>query len=92
MDEYPPLYFYTSTDPVYQNKEQLVRWLPGAHNQGAGQMWRSFCFKEGLQAHDDEMSLERKGSEDDIISHVDKHGVTTSKSTYDTEVPTREHS
>lgn len=50
VDKYPPAYFFTPDDPVITNSQQLVRLLPANDNRGAGQLWRQFCFTEGLKA------------------------------------------
>ncbi|GKT82293.1 glycoside hydrolase family 18 protein [Colletotrichum tofieldiae] len=46
-DEWPPAYFlpenYAQNLPV---QGQLVRWVPGAENQGTGQIWKGFCSSE----------------------------------------------
>jgi len=49
MDEYPPAYLLTPNDQAYalagtHRDGQMVRWLPGSDNTGAGSMWRGACF------------------------------------------------
>lgn len=49
MDEYPPAYLLTPRDQAHMlagkdRDGQMVRWLPGPQNQGAGSMWRGACF------------------------------------------------
>ena len=44
-DEYPPSYFM-------QDKwidSQRMRLLPGPQNQAAGQLWKGFCYTQGIQ-------------------------------------------
>ncbi|KAF5023085.1 hypothetical protein F66182_4842 [Fusarium sp. NRRL 66182] len=53
MDEYPPAYFLTNTDPAWlyagiDKRGQRVRYLPGSENTGAASMWTSLCLKEPL--------------------------------------------
>jgi hypothetical protein len=49
MDEYPPAYLLTPNDQAYalagtHRDAQMVRWLPGGENSGAGSMWKGACF------------------------------------------------
>lgn len=49
MDEYPPAYLLTPSDQTYalagmHRDAQMMRWLPGKQNSGAGSMWRGVCF------------------------------------------------
>ena len=49
MDEYPPAYLLTPRDQAHilagkDRDGQMVRWLPGGQNSGAGSMWRGVCF------------------------------------------------
>lgn len=52
-DEYPPAYLLTPSDQAYQlagvhRDGQMMRWLPGGQNQGAGSMWRGICLSAPL--------------------------------------------
>ncbi len=49
VDEFPPRYLLSDTSPEIVNGGkkggQLMRYIPWPDNQGAGQMWKSACFK-----------------------------------------------
>ena len=54
MDEYPPAYLLTPRDQAYvlagtHRDGQMVRWLPGDENSGAGSMWQGVCFYAPLK-------------------------------------------
>lgn len=49
-DEFPPAYLLDNTHPAFINsglnsQGQLIRYLPAAENQRAGQMWKGACFE-----------------------------------------------
>lgn len=49
-DEYPGAYFFNKNDKDYKDggkrgDAQLVRFLPGSENKGAGQMWNQACMR-----------------------------------------------
>jgi hypothetical protein len=57
-DEYPPAYLMNSKDPAYINsgknaQGQLVRWVSGPENSGAGSMWTSVCITGALVSWDE---------------------------------------
>lgn len=42
-DEFPPRYFWPEQKKVPKHMRQLVRFLPGDQNGGAGGLWAGFC-------------------------------------------------
>jgi hypothetical protein len=54
-DEYPPAYLMDNTDQAMllggkDKKGQLIRYLPGRENRGAGSSWGGVCFKPPIEA------------------------------------------
>ena len=57
-DEWPGRYFYSSdNDPKLRSLEQRVRYVPWKMNQDAGQLWRSFCWKQGVSFDKNDYSV-----------------------------------
>nr|QDJ94334.1 chitinase chiC1 [Cordyceps cicadae] len=54
-DEWPPYYFLQKTDDEFRlggkdPRGQRIRYVPGDDNGGAGNVWRSVCFRGALAA------------------------------------------
>ena len=81
VDEWPMAYFRSP-----RKNGQLVRWLPGSENQGAGQLWAKFCdnndggYKNG-QTRDGKLDQDLVKTLNRLATSTKVNGATTT--TYD---------
>jgi hypothetical protein len=69
VDEWPPAYFLDS-NAIKEPNAQLVRYIPQDANAGAGQTWRQYCMRGGLQDLSDAEFIRRvkEAAKDPTIS------------------------